>query len=105
VSTTLMPCLGGRACAIIRQAAAASRRIAMPRPMVEHAALLAGGLLFAGVAAAQSGGTMKATAPEKMTPPGEGAAMRECDKMAMEQHIKMEDHTRFVQDCIAKKMK
>ncbi len=31
--------------------------------------------------------------------------MRECDKMAMDQHIKMEDRARFVQDCIAKKMK
>ncbi len=31
--------------------------------------------------------------------------MRECDRMAMEQHIMMEDHARLVQDCIAKKMK
>jgi len=76
----------------------------MPRPMLELAALLVCALLFAGAAAAQSGGAMQATAPEKMTPPGEGAAMRECDKMAMDQHIKMEDHARFVQDCIAKKM-
>jgi len=77
----------------------------MPRPMLELAALLVCAPLFAGAAAAQSEGAMQATAPEMMTPPGEGAAMRECDKMAMDQHIKMEDHARFVQDCIAKKMK
>ena len=48
---------------------------------------------------------MKSTAPEMITPPGEGAVMRECNKKAMDQHIKMEDRTRFVQDCIAKKMR
>jgi hypothetical protein len=77
----------------------------MPRLMTGFAALLAGVLPIAGVAAAQNGGTMKATAPEKMAPPGQSEAMRECDKMAMDQHIKMEDRARFVQDCIAKKMK
>lgn len=77
----------------------------MPR-FTAFAVLLAGILPLA--AAAQTGGakdTMKATAPEKMTPPGQGEAMRECDKMAVEQHIKMEDHARFVRDCIAKKVK
>jgi hypothetical protein len=77
----------------------------MARLMTGFAALLAGVLPFAGVAAAQNGGTMTATAPEKMAPPGQSEAMRECDKMAMDQHIKMEDRARFVQDCIAKKMK
>jgi hypothetical protein len=56
-------------------------------------------------ARAQTGGAMKATAPEMMTPPGESEIMRECDKMAMDQHIKMEDHARFVRHCIAEKMK
>jgi hypothetical protein len=77
----------------------------MLRPMTGFAVLLAGALQFAGAAAAQNGGVMKSTAPEKMTPAGQGPAMRECDKLAMEQHIKMEDRARFVQDCIAKKMK
>jgi hypothetical protein len=40
-----------------------------------------------------------------MTPPGEDAAMRKCNKMAMDEHVKMEDRSRFAQDCIAKKMK
>jgi hypothetical protein len=61
---------------------------------------LAAALLLTGPAK----GAMKATAPMKMTPPGAGDAMRQCDKMAMDQHIKLEDHARFVQDCIAKKM-
>jgi hypothetical protein len=69
-------------------------------------AVLLGGALVAGTAAvAQDDHGMKASAPERMTPPGEGDAMRECNKMAMDQHIKMEDHARFVQDCIAKKKK
>jgi hypothetical protein len=62
-------------------------------------------LALAGTAAAQTGGAMKSSAPEMMTPPGESEIMRLCDKMAMDQHIKMEDRTRFVADCIAKKMK
>jgi hypothetical protein len=40
-----------------------------------------------------------------MTPPGEDAAMRKCNKMAIDEQVKMEDRSRFVQDCIAKKMK
>ena len=69
---------------------------------------LAAAFLLAGPAAAQRSdvkNAMQATAPMKMTPPGESEPMRECDKMAMDQHIKMEDRTRFVQDCIARKMK
>jgi hypothetical protein len=77
----------------------------MARLITGFAALLAGTLLFTGAAVAQKSDTMKATAPEKMTPPGEADPMRECDKMAMDQHIKMEDRARFVRDCIAKKMK
>jgi hypothetical protein len=60
---------------------------------------------LSGAAWAQGGGAMKSSAPEMMTPPGESDAMRECDKLAMDQHIKMEDRTRFVKECIAKKMK
>jgi hypothetical protein len=48
---------------------------------------------------------VRATAPEKMTRSGEGDAMRKSDQMAMDQHIAMADHTRFVKDCVAKKMK
>jgi len=65
--------------------------------------MLAAGLLLSAAAAAQK--DMKATAPEKMMPPGAGEAMRQCDKLAMERHIPMEQHARFVKDCVAKKMK
>jgi hypothetical protein len=59
-------------------------------------------LSFAAAAGATS---MKATAPEKMMPKGGGDAMRECDKLAMQQNIRSEDRARFVKDCVAKKMK
>ena len=48
---------------------------------------------------------MKATAPEKMMRPGESAAMRDCDKQAMQEHVKMEERARFVKDCVAQAMK
>jgi len=40
-----------------------------------------------------------------MMPQGGGEAMRECEKLAAQQNVKMEDRARFVQDCVAKKMK
>jgi len=65
---------------------------------------LAAALMLAGSAAAQKSNAMKATAPEKMTPPGASEAMRDCDKLAIARQVKMEDRARFVQDCVAKKM-
>jgi hypothetical protein len=61
-------------------------------------------LILAAAASAQTA-NMKATAPEKMMPPDKAALMRECDKMAMDQHVKMEDHTAFVAKCMADKAK
>jgi hypothetical protein len=64
-------------------------------------------LLFVGIAAfgqaasAQMSGPMKATAPEKMMPPEKAQKMRECDKRAKQQKIKMEDHASFVNKCMA----
>ncbi len=59
-------------------------------------------LCFSAAAGATS---MKASAPDQMMPQGGGAAMRECDKLAVQQNIKMEDRARFVKECVAKKMK
>jgi hypothetical protein len=73
----------------------------MSRPA--YGIAIAAALLLAGTAAAQK--NMQATAPEKMMPPGAGDAMRQCDKLAMERHIPMAEHARFVKDCVAKKMK
>ncbi len=70
----------------------------MPRLVVGLAIVM----WFCAAAAATS---MKATAPEQMMPQGGGDAMRECDKLAMQQNIKMEDRARFVKECVAKKMK
>lgn len=86
----------------------------MPRLALGCAGALAAALVLAAPApalvpaapaAAQRSVAMKATAPEKMSPPGESAAMRDCDKQAMRQHVKMEDRARFVKDCVASKMK
>jgi hypothetical protein len=44
---------------------------------------------------------MKATAPEKMMPTNKAQKMRECEKRAEQQQIKMEDRSRFVNECVA----
>jgi hypothetical protein len=64
-------------------------------------ALLFGIAAFGQAASAQMSGPMKATAPEKMMPPEKAQKMRECDKRAKQQKIKMEDHARFVNKCMA----
>jgi len=48
---------------------------------------------------------MKATAPEKMMPTERVPKMRECEKRAQEQKIKMEDRSRFVGECVWAKAK
>ncbi len=63
--------------------------------MLSAAALLA--------AAAQAAEPMKASAPDKMMPPGDAEKMRACDKQAMDQHIKMEDRAAFVKKCVGMK--
>lgn len=44
---------------------------------------------------------MKASAPEKMMPSNKAQKMRECEKRADQQKIKMEDRSRFVNECVA----
>jgi len=58
-----------------------------------------------GLCAAAGATAMKASAPDKMMPSGGGEAMRECEQIAVQQNIKMEERARFVKDCVAKKMK
>ena len=48
---------------------------------------------------------MKATAPEKMMPSDKAQKMRECEKRADQQKIKIEDRSRFVNECIAARAK
>lgn len=48
---------------------------------------------------------MKATAPEKMMPPERASKMRECEKRMEQQKIKMDDRSRFVNECVWAKAK
>jgi hypothetical protein len=61
------------------------------------------GLLVAGTAAAQP--AMKATAPEKMMPPGEKKRLEECQKMAAQKNVKMDERARYLMDCMKAKAK
>ena len=54
-------------------------------------------MFLAQVASAQ----VKATAPEKMMPGDKAKKMRACAKMAEQQKVKMEDRSRFVNECVA----
>jgi len=60
-------------------------------------------MVLAGAAAAQPG--MKATAPQKMMPPDEKQRLDECNKMAAERNIKMDERARFLMECMKEKAK
>ena len=60
---------------------------------------------FVHIASAQVPGPMKATAPEKMMPSDKARKMRECEERAKQQRIKMEDRSRFVNECVAAEAK
>ena len=75
------------------------------RSMAFVYALSLGMATFVQVASAQAPGRMKATAPEKMMPAEKAQKMRECQRRAEQQKIKMEDRARFVNECIARETK
>lgn len=54
---------------------------------------------------AQLADRMKATASEKMMPTEKVLKMRECKMRAQEQKIKMENRSRFVDECVWAKAK
>jgi len=56
-------------------------------------------VLLTHAASAQTTDAMKATAPDKMMPGDMVSKMRECEKRAQQQKIKMEDRSRFVNGC------
>ena len=62
-------------------------------------------MFLAHAASAQVTDRMKATAPEKMMPVDKAPKMRECQKRAEQQKIKMENLSRFVDECVAAKAK
>ena len=65
------------------------------------ATLILVAMVFTHAASAQGPDRMKATAPEKMMPSDKAQKMRDCEKRAKQQKIKMEDRSRFVNECIA----
>ncbi|HUL89562.1 MAG TPA: hypothetical protein VLU23_15460 [Pseudolabrys sp.] len=67
------------------------------RPTLVLVALTVFAVSYTYAASAQ----MKASAPEKMMPSTKAQKMRECEKRADQQKIKMEDRSRFVNECIA----
>ena len=70
----------------------------MPRPI---ALLMAVSLsLVCGAAYAQS---MKPSAPQKMMSPDEAQKMRDCEKQAAQNNIKMDERSKFVMDCMTAK--
>jgi uncharacterized membrane protein len=75
------------------------------RSMAFVCALSFGTATFVQVASAQAPGRMKATAPEKMMPAEKAQKMRECERQAEQQKLKMEDRARFVNECIARETK
>ncbi|HEX3340812.1 MAG TPA: hypothetical protein VHT68_16770 [Pseudolabrys sp.] len=74
------------------------------RPIAFFAALTFT-MLLAHATSAQVVDRMKATAPEKMMPADKAPKMRECEKQAEQQKVKMEDRSRFVNECVAAKAK
>ena len=62
-------------------------------------------MFLAHAASAQITTQMKATAMEKMMPADRVSRMRECEKQMRQQKIKLEDRSRFVDECVWHKAK
>ena len=62
-------------------------------------------LFLVHAASAQVTDQMKATAAEKMMPADRVSKMRQCEKQMQQQRIKMEDRSRFVDECVWHKVK
>jgi hypothetical protein len=71
----------------------------MPRPFVLPVAAIV--TLACAAAAAQP--AMQPSAPQKMMSPSEAKKMQACEKQATDQHIKMDERSRFVMDCMTAK--
>jgi hypothetical protein len=73
--------------------------------LIEFSVPLTFAIFFAHAASAQVTDRMKATAPEKMMPVDKALKMRECEKRMEQQKIKMEDRSRFLDECVWAKAK
>jgi hypothetical protein len=73
----------------------------MPRVIALLTAVTLSLGLAAGAACAQS--SMKPSAPQKMMSPDEAQKMRDCEKQAADQNIKMDERSKYVMDCMTAK--
>jgi hypothetical protein len=76
-----------------------------PHPLTVFSVALTFAMFLAHAASAQMKDRIKATAPEKMMPADKVAKMRECEKRTEQQKIKMEDRSRFMDECVWAKAK
>jgi hypothetical protein len=61
--------------------------------------------LLLATAAASAENPMKPTAPEKMMSPDQKQKMHECEQLAAQHHIKMDERAKFLMDCMTGKVK
>jgi hypothetical protein len=76
-----------------------------PHRLTEFSVPITFAIFLAHAASAQVTDRMKATAPEKMMPVDKALKMRECEKRMEQQKIKMEDRSRFLDECVWAKAK
>ena len=70
-----------------------------PHRLTEFSVPITLAIFLAHAASAQVTDRMKATAPEKMMPVDKALKVRECEKRIKQQKIKMEDRSRFLDEC------
>jgi hypothetical protein len=56
-----------------------------------------------GVSAVCAQPSMKPSAPQRMMSPAEAQKMRACEKQAADQHIKMDERSKYVMGCMTAK--
>jgi hypothetical protein len=76
-----------------------------PHRLTEFFVPITFAIFLAQAASAQVTDRMKATAPEKMMPVDKALKMRECEKRMEQQKIKMDDRSRFLDECVWAKAK
>jgi hypothetical protein len=76
-----------------------------PHRLTEFSVTITLAIFLAHAASAQVTDRMKATAPEKMMPVDKALKVRECEKRMKQQKIKMEDRSRFLDECVWAKAK
>jgi hypothetical protein len=79
-----------------------ARSLLVSRFTATFAVVAFGGLLLTSGFSAAEPVTNKPTAMEKMMPSDQVPKMRACEKRAMDQKIKMDERTRFIEDCMSK---